>query len=109
MSVEMKYSGTIAAIATTTSSTKNRTLPRWSANSLAAIVRQPPDGARSARRADRVASVRGVSAGAAIGGLRDIAAIELEQVGAAPAQVDEGQAGAGERRRRAGPRRRSTP
>ena len=54
----MKYIGTIAAIATTMSSTKNRTLPRWSANSLAAIVRQPPDGARSARRADRVASVR---------------------------------------------------
>ena len=42
MSVEMKYSGTIAAIATTISSTKNRTLPRWSAISLAAIVRQPP-------------------------------------------------------------------
>ena len=40
----MKYIGTIAAIATTISSTKNRTLPRWSANSLAAIVRQPPDG-----------------------------------------------------------------
>ena len=61
MSVEMKYIGTIAAIAITTSRTKNRTLPRWSANSLPAIVRQPPDGARSERRADRATFGAGVS------------------------------------------------
>ena len=94
----MKYIGTIAAIATTMSSTKNRTLPRWSANSLAAIVRQPPGrGALGAPGGPRGVGAR-VSAGAAIGGLRDIAAIQLEQVRAATSQVDDGQARGGERR-----------
>src|SRR4051812_26107184 len=87
-SLERKIIGSAAKPAMTTSRTKNRTLPRWSASSLAAIVRQPPDGARSVRRALRVASTRrGGAAGAGIDSLPDVPAVELEQIGAAPPQV----------------------
>ena len=81
----------------TISSTKNRLLPRWSASSLAAIVRQPPDGARSARRALRVVSTRR-EVSAAIDPLRDIASIELEEVGAPPPEVGEREPGRGQGR-----------
>src|SRR5829696_8548185 len=100
MSLEMKYIGTIAAIPMTIRSTTNRMLSRWSASSLPAIVRQPPDGAFSARRAARRASdARDVSAGAAIGSLRDVASVQVEQVCAAAPEMDERQPGRGERGR----------
>src|SRR5689334_23107631 len=98
-SLERKIIGSAAKPAMTRSRTKNRMLPRWSASSLAAMVRHPPDGARSARRALRDVSARRVSAGAAIGALRDVLAVELEQIRAPPAQVRQREPGGRERRR----------
>ena len=89
MSLDEKYIGRIESPAMTISSTRNRQLAMWSASSLAAIVRQPPDGARSVRR-DSVRVLRAgapVVSAAAIDSLRHIAAIELQQIGAPPPQV----------------------
>ena len=90
------------------SSTKNRTLPRWSASSLAAIVRQPPDGAFSARRAARRRRRRAGRCQRARPSMPSGTkrAVELQQVGAAPAQVDEREPGRRRAPRRAAPRRR---
>src|SRR5687768_14920821 len=86
-------------------STTNRTLVTWSANSFAAITRQPLEEGRAfgsgggktrSRRRRAPAPRRSAGLGpaesadpAAIGVLRDEVSVDLQQVLAAPSEMDE--------------------